>query len=139
MAAVGEDRELDPSRAPVVEEGVDRGPDRAPGEEDVVDEHDRPALEVEVEVRGMDDRGAGGLAAGQIVAIEGDVDVAERDLRVGELVEQVVEATGDQGAARVDADDRQLGIGIVAADPVSGLGSGVLLDDLVRDAHQRPA
>ena len=56
-----------------------------------------------------------------------------------ELVEQGVEATGDQGAARVDADDRQLGIGIVAADPVSGLGSGVLLDDLVRDAHQRPA
>ena len=40
VAAVAEDGELDPPRAAVVEERVDRGPHRAAGEEDVVDEDD---------------------------------------------------------------------------------------------------
>ncbi len=60
VAAVAEHGELNPLRAPVVEEGVDRGAHRAAGEEDVVDEHDGAAGEVEVDVRGVDDRLRGG-------------------------------------------------------------------------------
>ena len=43
-------------RAAVVEERLDRGTDRAAGEEDVVDEDDGAAGEVEVDVGGVDDR-----------------------------------------------------------------------------------
>ena len=43
VAAVAEHRELDPLRAAVVEEGVDRGAHGAAGEEDVVDEDDGAA------------------------------------------------------------------------------------------------
>ena len=56
VAAVGEHRELDPLRAAVVEQRVDRGAHRAAGEEHVVDQDDGAAVEVEVEVRGVDDR-----------------------------------------------------------------------------------
>ena len=55
VAAVAEDRELHPLGAAVVEEGIDRGPDGAAGEEDVVDEDDGAAREVEVDVGGVDD------------------------------------------------------------------------------------
>ena len=53
-----------------------------------------------------------------------------------------VQAAGEDGAAGMDPDDRdgrarpKIGIGGIG---VAGPGSGVLLDDLVRDAHQRPA
>ena len=60
VAAVAEHGELDPLRAAVVEEGVDRGAHGAAGEEDVVDEDDRAAGEVEVDVGGVDDRLRGG-------------------------------------------------------------------------------
>src|SRR5262249_50596767 len=41
MATVDENGQLDPVGTPVVEERLDRGPDRAARVEDVVDEHDR--------------------------------------------------------------------------------------------------
>ena len=68
-----------------------------------------------------------GLAARQVVAVEGDVEVAERHLGAGQLADQGVQAAGEHGAAGVDADEGD------------GLGAGVLLDDLVRDPHQRAA
>ena len=68
--------------------------------------------------------GAGRLGA-DVVAVEGDVDVADRQLDRGQLAEQGVEAAGEEGAAGVDADDRQT------------LGIGVLLGDLVGDPLQR--
>ena len=107
VAAVDEHRELDALRAPVVEEGLDRGAHGAAGEEDVVDEDDRAAGEVEVEVRGVDDRLRLGLAASEVVAVEGDVEVAERDLGAGQLADQRVQARGEDGAAGVDADQRE--------------------------------
>src|SRR5919204_2075162 len=48
-AAVAGDGQLDAGGTPVVVERLDRGPDRASGVEDVVDEHDGLALEREVE------------------------------------------------------------------------------------------
>ncbi len=83
-------------------------------------------LEVEVEVRGVDDRRVDGRAGLDVVAVEGDVDVAERDRVTRELADEGVKAAGDDRSASVDADDREC------------LG-GVLLDDLVRNPHQRAA
>ena len=64
-------------------------------------------------------------ARGDVVAVEGDVDVAERDLGVEQVLDEAVDPAGEHRAAAVDADDRE------------PLGLGVLLDDLVRDAHER--
>ena len=55
VAPVDEDRQLHPGRPAVFEERVDRGPDRPTGEEDVVDEDDRLALQREVELRPADE------------------------------------------------------------------------------------
>ena len=127
VPAVDERRQLDAPGAAVVEEGLDRRAGRAAGEEDVVDQDHGAALEVEVEVRGVDDRCRAGLAAVHVVAVEGDIDVAQRDLGAAELADQRVQAARQQGAAGVDADQGEL------------LAAGVLLDDLVRDPHQRAA
>src|SRR5262249_10871056 len=59
-----------------------------------------------------------------VVAVEGDVDVAERNLGPEVLADQGVEAVGDQRAAGVDPDQRQ------------ALGIGVLFGDLMGDAHK---
>jgi len=88
-------------------------------------------------MRRVDDRLGVRSTVGDVVAVEGDVDVAERELGRDQLLEMGVEAAGEDRAAGVDSDDRDGGaavIGIVVAG-----GPGVLLDDLVRDAHQRPA
>ncbi len=124
MAAVGEHGELDAVGAPVVEEGVDPGPHGAPGVEDVVDDHHRAPRELEVEVGGVDDRLAAGRAILDVVAVEGDVEVAERDLAAEVLADQRVQPLRDHRPAGVDPDQRQ---------PV---GFGVLLDDLMGDPNQ---
>ena len=124
VAAVGEHGELHAGGAAVVEQRLDPGARGAAGVEDVVDEHDRVVLEPERQVRGVHRRVD--RAGGDVVAVEGDVDVAERDLGVEQVAHQPVQAGGEMRAAAVDADERD------------GL-AGVLLDDLVRDAHERPA
>src|SRR5919206_1533162 len=55
VPAVDEHRELDAGRPAVVEERLDRGPNRPARVEDVVDEHDRLPFEREVERRRPDD------------------------------------------------------------------------------------
>jgi hypothetical protein len=61
---------------------------------------------------------------GEVVAVEGDVDVPERDLALGEVLDELVEPRGEVRAPPVDPDE---GDGPV----------GVLLHDLVRDAYER--
>ena len=84
------------------------------------------ALEREVEPRRADERlrVQRRLAAAHldVVAVEGDVDGAERDLGAGELLDQPPQPLGEGDAARVDADERDL------VEPL------VALDDLVGDA-----
>ena len=77
-------------------------------------------------MRVVDDGGVAGLAALDVVAVEGDVEVAEWDVGAGELADQRVETAADDGPAGVDADQRQ---------PVRVL---ILLDDLVGDTDKRP-
>ena len=74
---------------------------------------------------GVDDGLGAGRPGADVVAVEGDVDVADRQLDPGQLAEDRVQAAGQQGAASVDSDDRQ------------ALGIGVLLGDLMGDALQR--
>src|SRR5262245_1139698 len=125
MASVGECGELDACGTAVVEERLDRRADRAPGIEDVVDADAGLALEGEVEAGRADERlrVQRRLAASypDVVAIEGDVDRAEGDLRPGELLDQTAETVRERHAAGVDADQRDV------------VEPGVALDDLVGD------
>src|SRR6186713_1566717 len=81
VATVGEASELHSSGTSVVEERLDRGADRAPRVEDVVDEDAGHSLERKVELRVAHD----GLRVDRrlspahldVVAVEGDVDRAE--------------------------------------------------------------
>ena len=62
-------------------------------------------------MRGVDDRLRGGRLGADVVAVEGDVDVADRQLGAGQLAEEGVQAPGENGAAGVDADDRRAASG----------------------------
>src|SRR5438105_1554357 len=130
VAAVDEDRQLDARGAAVVEERVDRRPDRAAGVEDVVDEDAGAAFEREVELGGADDglRVEGRLAPANpdVVAVERDVDGPERDLLLAPLRDQPAQAVGERPTARLDADERDL------------VEIRVPLDDLVGDPRGRP-
>ena len=77
VAAVDEHCELHPGGAPVLEERVDRGADRATRVEDVVDEDDRHPLDREGDARRAHD----GLAPGRPAAVANvDVVAVERDV-----------------------------------------------------------
>ena len=84
VAAVGEHGELHARGPAVVEERLDGRADRPSGVEDVVDEDARHPLEREVERRRADDRlrMPRRLAGAHldVVAVEGDVELAEREL-----------------------------------------------------------
>src|SRR5438132_4088752 len=103
MSAVDDDRELDAGRPAVVEERLDRRADRAAGVEDVVDEDDRPFIEREVELRRADERlrreRCLAAADSDVVAVEGDVDGAERRLDSGALLDQPGEPPRERDAA----------------------------------------
>src|SRR4029077_3635015 len=92
VAPVDEHGELDARRSAVVEESLDGRADRAAGVEDVVDEDDRPSVEREIELRRADEwlSRERRLAAtdGDVVAVEGDVDGAQRGLDAGPLFDQ---------------------------------------------------
>jgi hypothetical protein len=129
MAAVGEHGQLHALGPAVAEERVDGRADRAAGVEDVVDEHDRHPLEREVE-RGRAHerlRVPGRLAAAHVdvVAVKGDVELAEGDLDAAQLLDPPTQPLRERHAARVDADERDLA------------EVGIALDDLVRDPRDR--
>src|SRR5262245_49232185 len=109
VAAVGEDGELHALGAAVVEQGLDRGADRAAGVEDVVEEADRAALEREVEPCRADERlGVLGRLAptnGDVVTVERDVDGTEVEPLAGTLLDEAAKALRQRDAARVDADE----------------------------------
>ena len=125
MAAVGDDGELDARGPAVVEQRLDRGADRPPRVEDVVDEDAGAALDREVEAGLADERlrvqRRPAAADVDVVAVEGDVERPEVDLDAAELLDQAAEAVRQRDASRVDADERDR------------VEVGVRLDDLVSD------
>ena len=67
-----------------------------------------------------------GPARAEVVAVERDVDVAERHVLVEEVAHELVQAVGEMRAAPVDAHE-------------GDRTTAVLLDHLVRDAYERAA
>ena len=71
----------------------------------------------------MHDRRVG--AALEVVAVEADVEIPERDLRVEQLFELGLQPLGEERPATMDPDQHRR------------RRTGIALDDLVSDAHQR--
>src|SRR2546428_2327835 len=87
VTSVHQYRELDARRAPIVEERLDRSPRGAARVKDVVDQHDGCLLEREIDARRVHDRLAARSAGRDVVAVEADVDLAERNLPLEELLD----------------------------------------------------
>ena len=93
VAAVDEHGQLDARGSAEVDQLVERGADRAAGEEDVVDEHHGAAVDREEDVGALGD-GLRGQAR-EVVPVERDVEGADRGLAPGRLAR-----SGAPGAAR---------------------------------------
>ena len=125
VATIAEHRKLDARRPAVIEERVDRGPDGAAGEKDVVDQDYGAVFEREVEPGRVDHRLAVNRAGLQIVSVEGDVDLADRNLDSSQFEEQALQAFGETTPR------------VWMPTTATIRDVGVLLDDLVRYAAQR--
>ena len=123
MPAIDDDGELHGVRAAVFVQCLERRPNRASGEQHVVDQHDRASLQRHG-YRGdvtRDDR-----SQTDVVAMEADVERADRHrlLDGGEHPGQLV---GDPDATALQADQHD------------AVGAVVALDDLVGDAGEGTA
>ena len=129
VPSVDEHCELDALGAAVIEERLDRRADRPPGVEDVVDEDDRLAFEREVERRRTDNglcvQRRAASANLNVVAVEGDVDRADRRRRPGPFLDETPQALRDRDTACLDPDECDTG------------EVGIRLDQLVRDPRER--
>jgi len=125
VAAVHQDRETYGARTSVVDQGIHRGSNRPAGEEHVVDEHDDPFVDGEWDFRLAHHRRV--ADSGQVVAVERDVDGAERDQGALVRPNRRLDAGRERVAARANADDGESGEIAIA------------LDDLVRDPRDGSA
>ena len=80
----------------------------------------------------MDDGRLG--APADVVAVEADVEVAERDVGVEQIVDESLDAGGEDRTAPVDAHD---GEPLGGPTGCAGVCPCVALDDLMRDPHER--
>ena len=124
MTAGDQHRQLHRLGAAEFGEGVECSAHRAPGEEHVVDQHDRAAGDVDGNLGGT---GRRDRAQRDVVAEEGDVERANGHLDVLELRDRGGEAVGDGDAPGVETDEHDV------------VGTTVALDDLVGDAGVGPA
>ena len=140
MASIDQDGELYPRGPAELEERVDRGADRPARVEDVVDDDDRSPLDRERNARRAHHRLALGSPAAapnmHVVAMEGDVERAERQLDLGPLGDEPPQARRERHAARLDADERE---SLEPSQFVVGdaFPMGSPFDDLVGDAGER--
>ena len=129
MAAVDQHGQLNSLGAPVVEQGLDRGPNRPSRIEDVVHQDAGLSFEWEVERCRPHDRlwMERRLAAPHlhVVAVEGDIDNPKINDVTGALGNERAQSLGDRGAAGLNAYEREA-LEIVG-----------LLDQLMRDARDR--
>ena len=121
MAAVDQHGQLHAGRAADVHQRVERGADGAAGEQHVVDEHDRHAVDIERDLGGMY---FGAEIRSEIVAVQADVQPAQGDLHPLDGLDALREPLRQQVAARDDAHKRQIA------------GALVGLEDLMRDARE---
>ena len=119
VTTVHEDGESDRARASVIDERIHRRADGAAGEEDVVDEDDNAVVDGERDLRLTHHRRV--ADARQVVAVERDIDRAERKIDAFVRAYGLTDPRGERVATRADADDREKG------------KIALTLDDLVRD------
>ena len=130
VAAVGEDGELDAPGPPVLEERLDRGPDRPARVEDVVDEDAGSPLERELELGRADERlGAAALSP-------------PRTPTSSRWNVMSTAPTGSSTPARSSTRRRSRWASgtprVWMPTSATSSSSGFRLDDLVRDARERP-
>ena len=124
VAAVDEHRELDRSGPAELEQRVERGARGAAGEEHVVDEHDDAAGDVgDLGRAERRDR-----AQADVVAVERDVEHADRDVDAFERRDRRRDAAAASATPRVYRPTSTMSLGAVVA-----------FDDLVRDPGDGPA
>ena len=123
MAAVDQGKELDARRTAELHHGVERCARGAAGVDHIVDQHDGLARNGEGNVRPVEYRRV--RDRGQIIAVERDVQLADRQLHAVDLLNVFCKAAGQRHTARADADQAQV------------VRAVVFLEDLMRDAHER--
>ena len=101
VAAIHEDKEFHRLGAAIVEDGFQRGADRAPGEQHVVDEDDVFIVQRCGDV-GLADGGAG-VHRGPVVPVQVDVQRAEGQLSPELVFQHLAEADGEVDPAPLDA------------------------------------
>jgi hypothetical protein len=117
-AAVDQHRELHRLRAPVVEQRVERGADGAPGVEHVVAQHQGAPLDRLGEAALLDHRLR--RDGGQVVAVERDVEDADRRRLALHRRDVLGELLGDRHTAGADADQHEVRDPAVALEDLAG-------------------
>ena len=100
MTAVNENRQLDAARTAQVHNGVQSGADGAARVQDVVHQNDALAVDAEGNVGSVD---RGSEVSRIVIAIEADVQAAERNVNTLDLLDRLGELLCQKVAARDDA------------------------------------
>ncbi len=141
MPTVDEHGELDACRPAVVEQRLDRRADRPTGVEHVVDEDARLPLEREVELGAAHERlwVERRLPAPHehVVAVERDVDGAERRLDLAALGDERLQPPCERNAAGMDPDEREAleiagALDHLVREPGEGAPERFVVEDLAR-------
>src|SRR5271170_4437105 len=106
MAAVNQHAETNAFRAAQIEEAIHGGANGAAGVEHVVHDDQIAIIHVEVDFVGVHDRVR--TDGGKIVAIQSDVNRANRDFHAGEIFDGFRQALGERNAAAADSDQREV-------------------------------
>jgi hypothetical protein len=122
------------SRGPAqVADGVQCGSDGSACEEDVVDEHEIPSVDVERDLGPVEDGPAVNLA--EIIAIQGDIDGTNQD-PANERFEDFREPNRKRVSSGANADELEWGVRLASASDLSGhrgdqVGHPVCVTDLL--------
>ena len=125
VSAVDEHDELNGPRAAEVDQRVERGANRPPGVEHIVNEQNHPVVDVEGNLGAPDERLRADGLAHQVVAIQRDVERAGGHVGIRDAIELHGNPSRQRDAALADADERQV------------IDAAVALDNLVGDARER--
>src|SRR5438105_7292222 len=104
MAPVEEDRKLDVRGSPKIDQRGDGGPNGAAGEDHLVDEHNSLSANVERHVGSAHSRTAFRI----VVAVQRDVELADRNLNALDLLDQRAQTLGKRRAAAQYSDQADI-------------------------------
>src|SRR5215470_10978247 len=119
MASIHEDGQLDHTRAPEVDDGIERRPNRPAGVEDIIDQHDRPVRHRKRDVGGPQDRGL--PLEREVIPVERDVESTDGDRLAADRLQTHGDPARKRHAARPNAHQCE------------AVGPARPLDDLVGD------